>query len=104
MFKQFLAIVFVYFVSVESIQAQSMTENMCQAHLVIIDSAINLRNQGAPISIAQGVADSSFDLDRNLWLFLRQAISDAYRDPIGTKQALDNGQLLQICVQRLMGG
>jgi len=104
MFKLLLAVVFAYFASVGSIQAQSMTENMCQAHLVIINSAINLRNQGVPISIAQGVADSSFDLDRNLWLFLRQAINDAYRDPIGTRQALDNGQLLQLCVQRLMGG
>ena len=87
-----------------SAYAQSMAESMCQSHMPIVRQAIDLRKNGVPRDTAKNMADSSFDLNKDLWRFLRSAIDFAYKNPQGAEAALNDGRLLKACAKKLMGG
>ena len=85
-------------------QSQSgLADGMCMAYMPVVEQAIYLRQQEIPIDIALETADSAFDLNQTLWLWLDSAIKLAYQDPVNVQSAISDGRLLQNCIETVRG-
>lgn len=69
----------------------------------IVEQAVNLRKQEIPIDIALDMADSAFDVNQTLWLWLDDAIKLTYQDPMLVETAISDGRLLQNCIETVRG-
>lgn len=78
-----------------------IAENMCGAYLPVVQQAIDLGQQGVPLSMAEDMADSALSLDRRLWLFVVESIQVAYSNPQAMSQALRDGRWMTLCVQAI---
>jgi hypothetical protein len=92
------------FVLASQANAQSgLADSMCMAYMPVVEQAVSLRQQEIPIDIALDTADSAFDVNENLWLWLDDAITLAYQDPDLVKSAIADGRLLENCIQSVRG-
>tara|TARA_R110002072_G_scaffold300627_3_gene478532 strand:- start:3480 stop:3794 length:315 start_codon:yes stop_codon:yes gene_type:complete len=80
-----------------------MSRDLCNSQLPIVAQAIRLRQNGVPIATAEGMADSAFRIDKNLFGFLISAIRYAYENPEGASKSLNNGRMLEICMKNVRG-
>ena len=78
-------------------------ESMCSAFMPAIEQSISMREQGAPQSIAMNLADSAFNLDRELFQFVSAAIRVAYINPQGLRRMLQTGELMRECIKSVNG-
>jgi hypothetical protein len=84
--------------------AQSgLADSMCLAYMPVVEQAVSLRQQEIPIDIALDTADSAFDVNESLWLWLDDAITLAYQDPDLVQAAIADGRLLENCIQSVRG-
>jgi hypothetical protein len=83
--------------------SSSLAETMCQAYIPVVEQALFLRDQGIPIGVAKDMADSAFDTNKELWLWLNSAIALSFEDPNLVRLALQDGRLFENCVQSVRG-
>lgn len=80
-----------------------LADSMCMAYMPVVEQAVYLRQQEIPIDIALDTADSAFDVNESLWLWLDDAITLAYQDPDLVQAAIADGRLLENCIQNVRG-
>ena len=84
--------------------AQSgIAKSYCQAYMPVVQQAIQLRNSGVPKSVSEKVANSAFDVNREVWNWLRDIIDLTYEDPNLVINALADGRLLEDCIVQVRG-
>ncbi|MDA8760153.1 hypothetical protein N9M89_01055 [Amylibacter sp.] len=84
--------------------AQSgIAKSYCQAYMPVIQQAIQLRKGGVPKSVSEKVANSAFDVNREVWNWLRDIIDLTYEDPNLVINALADGRLLEDCIVQVRG-
>jgi hypothetical protein len=84
--------------------AQSgIAKSYCQAYMPVIQQAIQLRNSGVPKSVSEKIANSAFDVNREVWNWLRDIIDLTYEDPNLVINALADGRLLEDCIVQVRG-
>jgi len=76
---------------------------MCMAYMPVVEQAVSLRQQEIPIDIALDTADSAYDVNESLWLWLGDAIRLTYQDPMLIQGAISDGRLLQNCIETVRG-
>jgi hypothetical protein len=76
---------------------------MCRAYSPVLENALSFRSQGIPISTAEGMADSAFKVDVNLYRFLIGAIREIYRSPETAERLIRSGNMHELCVQNVRG-
>lgn len=89
--------------SVAATAQSGLADSMCMAYMPVVEQAIYLRQQEIPIDIALDTADSAFDVNESLWLWLDDAITLAYQDPDLVQTAIADGRLLDNCIQNVRG-
>lgn len=80
-----------------------LSTQLCETYMVVVSQAVELRRNGIPLNIAEGAADSAYDLDINLYGFLVAAIRVAYERPDYAEMQIRNGQWLQVCTKGVRG-
>lgn len=80
-----------------------LADSMCMAYMPVVEQAVYLRQHEIPIDIALDTADSAFDVNESLWLWLDDAITLAYQDPDLVQAAIADGRLLENCIQNVRG-
>jgi hypothetical protein len=84
--------------------AQSgIAKSYCQAYLPVVQQAIQFRKSGVPKSVSEKVANSAFDVNREVWNWLRDIIDLTYEDPNLVINALADGRLLEDCIVQVRG-
>ena len=84
--------------------AQSgIAKSYCQANLPVVQQAIQFRKSGVPKSVSEKVANSAFDVNREVWNWLRDIIDLTYEDPNLVINALADGRLLEDCIVQVRG-
>jgi len=84
--------------------AQSgIAKSYCQAYVPVVQQAIQLRNSGVPKSVSEKIANSAFDVNREVWNWLRDIIDLTYEDPNLVINALADGRLLEDCIVQVRG-
>jgi len=84
--------------------AQSgIAKSYCQAYMPLVQQAIQLRNSGVPKSVSEKIANSAFDVNREVWNWLRDIIDLTYEDPNLVINALADGRLLEDCIVQVRG-
>jgi hypothetical protein len=84
--------------------AQSgMAKSYCQAYMPVIQQAIQFRKSGVPKSVSEKIANSAFDVNREVWNWLRDIIDLTYEDPNLVINALADGRLLEDCIVQVRG-
>jgi hypothetical protein len=84
--------------------AQSgIAKSYCQAYMPLVQQAIQLRNSGVPKSVSEKIANSAFDVNREVWNWLRDIIDLTYEDPNLVINALSDGRLLEDCIVQVRG-
>ena len=84
--------------------AQSgIAKSYCQAYLPVVQQAIQFRKSGVPKSVSEKVANSAFDVNREVWNWLRDIIDLTYEDPNLVINALTDGRLLEDCIVQVRG-
>jgi phosphate uptake regulator len=69
----------------------------------VVQQAIQLRNSGVPKSVSEKVANSAFDVNREVWNWLRDIIDLTYEDPNLVINAFADGRLLEDCILKVRG-
>ena len=80
-----------------------LADSMCMAYMPVVEQAVSLRQQEIPIDIALDTADSAYDVNESLWLWLGDAIRLTYQDPMLIQGAISDGRLLQNCIETVRG-
>lgn len=84
--------------------AQSdISTSMCSSYLRVVERAVDLRQQGVPINIAQKMADSALNVNPQLYRFIIGAINTTYQNPQLITDALNDGRLLNMCAKEVRG-
>ena len=84
--------------------AQSgIAKSYCQAYLPVVQQAIQFRKSGVPKSVSEKIANSAFDVNREVWNWLRNIIDLTYEDPNLVINALADGRLLEDCIVQVRG-
>jgi hypothetical protein len=84
--------------------AQSgIAKSYCQAYLPVVQQAIQFRKSGVPKSVSEKIANSAFDVNREVWNWLRDIIDLTYEDPNLVINALADGRLLEDCIVQVRG-
>ena len=84
--------------------AQSgMAKSYCQAYMPVIQQAIQLRKGGVPKSVSEKIANSAYDVNKELTYWLRDIIDLTYEDPNLVINALADGRLLEDCIVQVRG-
>jgi hypothetical protein len=84
--------------------AQSgIAKSYCQAYLPVVQQAIQFRKSGVPKSVSEKVANSAFDVNREVWNWLRDIIDLTYEDPNLVINALADRRLLEDCIVQVRG-
>ncbi|MDC0565389.1 hypothetical protein OAO56_03855 [Amylibacter sp.] len=84
--------------------AQSgIAKSYCQAYMPVIQQAIQLRKGGVPKSVSEKIANSAYDVNKELMYWLRDIIDLTYEDPNLVINALADGRLLEDCIVQVRG-
>ena len=84
--------------------AQSgIAKSYCQAYLPVVQQAVQFRKSGVPKSVSEKIANSAFDVNREVWNWLRDIIDLTYEDPNLVINALADGRLLEDCIVQVRG-
>ena len=84
--------------------AQSgIAKSYCQAYMPVIQQAIQLRKGGVPKSVSEKIANSAYDVNKELTYWLRDIIDLTYEDPNLVINALADGRLLEDCIVQVRG-
>ena len=84
--------------------AQSgMAKSYCQAYMPVIQQAIQFRKSGVPKSVSEKIANSAYDVNKELTYWLRDIIDLTYEDPNLVINALADGRLLEDCIVQVRG-
>ena len=84
--------------------AQSgIAKSYCQAYMPVIQQAIQLRKGGVPKSVSEKIANSAYDVNKELMYWLRDIIDLTYEDPNLVINALTDGRLLEDCIVQVRG-
>ncbi len=75
--------------------------SMCGSYQPAVEAAIRYGQQGMPLSAAENVIESAYNLDVRLWGFLRESVQVAYQNPDALGAALRDGRWLTLCEQAL---
>ncbi|WP_340303422.1 hypothetical protein [Roseobacter sp. HKCCD7870] len=86
-----------------AIAQSGLADAFCQAYMPVVEQSLYMRDQGIPIGVSKDMADSAFDTNRELWLWLNQAIELAYQDPGLVRAAISDGRMTQSCVASVRG-
>ena len=82
---------------------QGLADAFCQAFMPVVEQSLFMRDSGVPVGVSKDMADSAFDTNRELWLWLNQAIDLAYQDPDLVRAAIGDGRMMQSCVSAVRG-
>ena len=94
----------IFGIGISQANAQSgLADSMCMAYMPVVEQAVSLRQQEIPIDIALDTADSAYDVNESLWLWLGDAIRLTYQDPMLIQGAISDGRLLQNCIETVRG-
>jgi hypothetical protein len=80
-----------------------IARSYCQAYMPVVQQAIQLRKSGVPKSVSEKIANSAFDVNREVWNWLRDIIDLTYEDPNLVINALADGRLLEDCIVQVRG-
>ncbi|SDX55195.1 hypothetical protein SAMN05444336_106157 [Albimonas donghaensis] len=84
-----------------SVVLAQIGRSMCSAYQPAVEAAIGYGQQGLPLSAAESVIESAYNLDARLWSFLRESVQVAYQNPDALGAALRDGRWLALCEQAL---
>ncbi len=100
---QFYVIVAVATVPSLASAQSGLADSFCRTYMPVVEQSLYMRDQGVPIGISKDMPDSAFDTNRELWLWLNQAIDLAYQDPNIVRAAVGDGRMMRSCVDAVRG-
>ena len=80
---------------------RDLAENFCSAHMNMIEVVLGMRRNGMPISVAEKVVNSTYDIDPRLYSFMRATVRAAYSDPLQLRSQVSSGEWLRKCGQHV---
>lgn len=98
-----MVMMFSIFTSTKVLAQSGLAESYCSAFMPVINQAIDLRRSGVPVDISMNIADTAFDVNRSLWLWLRGAVQSAYADPHAVQGMIRDESAMRSCVSKVRG-